>query len=1109
MKRNRLLLSVALAGIVTLLCAGWMAMASAETATVEPTATVEAATAAPTATAEAATAVPTATAETVTAAPTVTATAAPTASAVPVTPEPTASPKPTTAEPTTQNSYLLLYVFNSKPSIKPALAIEGLDAYRMLLTLLPDDAYFAYEALYNGIDNVRVGWYQRKDVDSLESILKNSLDDRKFSGKLNANDFFDLLPRLMTRCPGSSPVTILLYNSLLNTVDTEDWNTTLDTLMGHDSQIRLIGFPDEVTPKNLETLQTLMDLLPDATEGMMAGNNKLRELQASASGSYLDAAFSDIRQILIERFHMEVVDAVVTPEDKRTVITSTDVPMRGTQNLKLLLRNVPDGLALYLEANGTETRLSELMSNTGEIEGTTDRVYQLQTSDVEAVQALTLYLQADSEATDTPDAAQAALTNSDITASFYFQFLLDAASVPLQMDPQVLKNQPFRIAVSISDPDMLNDIIADSAFYQPFIRCTDAEGNVYDFNAYQNAGSSTPQLVADVVLPVSGDYTIQSGVRFQLSTPRDQLSDDSTALHVHLNNAAPAATKTGASLELLVDAPAPLSAGESSGSISMWDFFTDTDNATNTLTYRLTDERPETFAQVENASYQLVKTGLFTAACDAATGQLMITLLTDKLDQAKMDTTFYLVAYDNESAVASLPITVKLVDVLAWMEGNDPFRVSVDQQATAEEASADGQQVTVTADWSNYPEALRVQMPTLVSVNVCAVPEGSKTSDLENVSWVKADATSDNTWTAKLDNPLKTGTFHVALQALCQKDTTSWSPSDWLQVNDEASFVVDYPAPILSQGLEPKAMLRLDMDGLQMKPTMVSYDLSKAFSTQDGTQQLSYDVAVEDLQGQEVDFSCLLDASNQVSAIAIGCSTTYLQSILDQYPDLKLMTKAQVFNLQKSDVIKRNAVAVGQKLSILYGAEGTDVVLFSARNVDSKLTTYPLTMYVESQLRYILGLVAIGLAALAVLLAIALTLRRLLKPTYGNRSLTLWLASPDFGSIINEQPLLCWQKRKIKLSELLLNTNFPAQAWLDDLADAIYLEPESGGLRVIADKKVLTMLSIGDGVVSNTVNRMSEGTTVRIRANGNSSVMLDITLKSSLQMPTTPVNPRP
>ena len=98
-------------------------------------------------------------------------------------------------------------------------------------------------------------------------------------------------------------------------------------------------------------------------------------------------------------------------------------------------------------------------------------------------------------------------------------------------------------------------------------------------------------------------------------------------------------------------------------------------------------------------------------------------------------------------------------------------------------------------------------------------------------------------------------------------------------------------------------------------------------------------------------------------------------------------------------------------------------------------------------------------------------------------------------------------KRKVTLAQLLLNADVPAQPWLEPYASALVLIPERDGVRLVADKKALTALSVGDGTISNSVNRMVDGTTVRIRDHADAHVALDLTLQTTL--PAAPPAPNP
>ncbi|NLI20488.1 MAG: hypothetical protein GX418_02910 [Clostridiales bacterium] len=297
-----------------------------------------------------------------------------------------------TAESSDALPYLAVYLINNQKFVEADPGFALLDAFGMLLALLPDDARYAVNAANNGTEPKDSRWLQRVDSDQLKDELANFEAYRKGKrGDMNdiARDIAEMLSGLSaTAAQDGRPMIAAILTGQGDIVQRDSFEKVFNSVASPSGGVTVFSYPI------------------GGESGTGTGNVAYIQRRSDGSGGYaspyLASAMDRVKELLKDRMHMKKADATVTQENGEMLVRLPSLPTHGMDSLRILLEGVPaDRGASLVTADGVQP-VFPLYTMAGSSEGTENRVYELDAAACGAGAELRLAVQGTGNGTAPP-----------------------------------------------------------------------------------------------------------------------------------------------------------------------------------------------------------------------------------------------------------------------------------------------------------------------------------------------------------------------------------------------------------------------------------------------------------------------------------------------------------------------------------------------------------------------------------------------------------------------------------------------------------------------------------------------------------------------------------
>lgn len=639
-----------------------------------------------------------------------------------------------------------------------------------------------------------------------------------------------------------------------------------------------------------------------------------------------------------------------------------------------------------------------------------------------------------------------------LRARFVFRFRPQIASRPVVLDADKQRNAAHAVSVQFDDPQTGERLRQNTGVYQVFVRCIPEDLNIQPFEVNAQPDAEGAGYTANLRLPVSGRYTLRSGVRWSLGGEGESLNAQETSGLLEITNQKTVAPNEAQTVELLLNPPPQLARlGVQEQTLDLRTLFSDADDPAEILRYQLTGEPSDMVAGADSVDTARVRAEILPARL-----ALRIRATVSALDGPLAKETFRLTATDPEGATATVRLTVTLTDVTRALQATALRVAALD----APSLNADGRamrKVTVllgtgdaTGEAPSWPEALRQAVQERLQLNGTFIAGDASTARADVIPLTH---TGGWTWQGTLAEPYVKGSYQPAVEARLAMDDGSagtWQADGWHTVDTQHSIQVENAAPRLRTDAVPNAQWLFLREGADGAPTR-TYALP-SLCAEIPNRKLSYALRVTDAQGQPVALQGLVDTRGEAAYALVGGSQALAQRRAEASAGALL---------QGEPALREGWLTVADALTVEFCDAGSYTVLLRAVNIDSEPALYrePVRVW---------RLLYLYLLALALLLTVAATgfilarrrYRKKLKP-YEARMLELTVKDPSLDMPLTVAiPLRGWKIRPVTLQTLLLNGAFPALRWLDLLAYKATLLPTFRGdprlrLKGSARKKLL------------------------------------------------------
>ncbi|MEA4929224.1 MAG: hypothetical protein VB104_11195 [Candidatus Limiplasma sp.] len=623
-----------------------------------------------------------------------------------------------------------------------------------------------------------------------------------------------------------------------------------------------------------------------------------------------------------------------------------------------------------------------------------------------------------------------------LRARFVFRFRPQIATTPVLLDAGHGRNAAHAVGVQFDSPQVGELLRLNAGVYQVFVRCIPEDLSAAPFDCIAQPDAGGAGFTAGINLPVSGRYTLRSGVRWSLGGIGECLNAQGTSATLDIINEKTITPDGAQTVELLLNPPPELvKVGVQEQTLDLRTLFTDADDPAETLHYQLSGVQPDA------AAADTLDTARLHAKIQPGHLALHLRAATAALDTPSAQETILLTAIDPEGATATVRITVTLTDVTRALQATALRVAALDDPIP----NADGRamrKVTVllgTGDAAgeapSWPEALRQAVQERLQLHGTFIAGDASTAQADVVPLTHIGGWS---WQGMLAVPFDKGSYQPAVEARLVMDDGSagtWQADGWQAIDTRHPIQVENATPRLRADAAPTAQWLFLHEGEDGAPTR-TYTLPGLYE-EIPNRKLRYTLRVTDAQGQPVALHCLVDAQGAVAYAVAGGS----QALAER------RAQASGNALRQAEPASQDGwLTVADALTLEFCDAEAYTVSLRAVNIDSEPALY------QEPVR-VLRLLHLYLIAAALLLTVAATVailarrrhRKRLKP-YGAHTLLLTVEDPHLDTPLTATiPLRGWKIEPVTLQALLLNGAIPALCWLDPLAQQAALRPTVKG----------------------------------------------------------------